>query len=74
MLTSAVLGCAFGALAALILGGEWTMALLLGTGGAIGGAAIGQALGWYDYHDRARWLMAAWGALLVLIAWRVVRL
>ena len=48
------------------------MAILLGIVGAIVGGFLGRAVGWYGPDDPAGFFMAVLGALVLLIAYRLI--
>ncbi|MEO8047789.1 MAG: GlsB/YeaQ/YmgE family stress response membrane protein, partial [Nitrospirota bacterium] len=47
--------------------GGWILTILLGIGGALLGGFIGRGLGWYREEDPVGFLMALFGAILILI-------
>jgi uncharacterized membrane protein YeaQ/YmgE (transglycosylase-associated protein family) len=46
--------------------------ILLGVGGGFLGGFIGQTLGWYQEGDPVGFIMAVVGAILILLAYRVL--
>jgi len=52
--------------------GGAVVTILLGIGGGFLGGFIGQALGWYQEGDPVGFIMAVVGAILILLAYRVL--
>jgi uncharacterized membrane protein YeaQ/YmgE (transglycosylase-associated protein family) len=77
MLTTILIGFFIGLFARWIKPGAqrlgWIMTSLLGIGGAVLATFIGQALGWYERGDRAGFLAAVAGAVLVLVAYEALK-
>lgn len=77
MLTTILIGFFIGLLARWIkpstqrLG--WIMTSLVGIGGAVLATFIGQALGWYEQGDHAGFVASVAGAVLLLVAYEVVK-
>ncbi len=74
----AILGMIFigliaGAVAKLIMpgkqGGGWIVTILLGIAGSIVATYLGQALGWYQEGEGARFIGSTVGAILILLVY-----
>ena len=52
--------------------GGFIVTSLLGIGGALTGGYIGRSLGWYGENDPVGFFMAVGGAVLLLLAYRVI--
>ena len=70
-------GLIVGAIARFLMPGEqkmgWILTILLGIGGSMGAAFIGQALGWYKASEGAGWVASVVGALVLLFVVQKVR-
>jgi len=53
--------------------GGFVVTSLIGIGGAILAAYIGQALGWYVQGEPAGFIASVFGAMLILAAYRMFR-
>lgn len=75
LLTTAVFGLVVGVLAKLVTPGKdpggIVVTMLLGIVGAFVGSFVGRALGLYTEGQRAGFIMATIGAVLVLVVYRV---
>jgi uncharacterized membrane protein YeaQ/YmgE (transglycosylase-associated protein family) len=71
-----VFGLIVGAVAKLLMPGRdpggFVVTILLGIVGAIVGGFLGRAVGWYGPDDPAGFFMAVLGALVLLIAYRLI--
>lgn len=71
-----VIGLLAGAIAKLLIPGKdpggCFMTILLGIAGALLAGFLGQAIGWYGPGEGAGFVAAIVGALLLLLAYRVV--
>ena len=71
-----VVGLIVGAIARLVMPGAqpmgWIATALLGMGGAFVGGIGGQAIGLYQVGEPVGWIGAVVGALLLLVAFRMI--
>ena len=72
-----VFGLIVGAIAKLLMPGRdpggWIVTILLGIAGAMLGGFLGRAVGWYGPNDAAGYLMSIFGAIVLLLIYRLVR-
>ena len=72
-----LIGLAAGVIAKLLTPGRdpggFIITILLGIAGAFVATFLGQTIGWYDAGDGAGLIGAVLGAVLILIAYRMVR-
>jgi len=72
-----LIGLAAGVIAKLLMPGRdpggFIITILLGIAGAFVATFLGQTIGWYDAGDGAGLIGAVLGAVLILIAYRMVR-
>jgi len=72
-----LIGLAAGVIAKLLMPGRdpggFIITILLGIAGAFVATFLGQTLGWYDAGEGAGLFGAVLGAVLILIAYRMVR-
>jgi uncharacterized membrane protein YeaQ/YmgE (transglycosylase-associated protein family) len=72
-----LIGLAAGVIAKLLMPGRdpggFIITILLGIAGAFVATFLGQTLGWYDAGEGAGLIGAVLGAVLILIAYRMVR-
>jgi uncharacterized membrane protein YeaQ/YmgE (transglycosylase-associated protein family) len=72
-----LIGLAAGIVAKLLMPGRdpggLIITILLGIAGAFVATYLGQTLGWYQAGDGAGFIGAVLGAVLILIAYRMVR-
>jgi len=72
-----VVGLVVGAIARFLMPGEqkmgWILTILLGIGGSLGAAFIGQALGMYAVGQPAGWIASLVGALVLLFVVQKLR-
>jgi uncharacterized membrane protein YeaQ/YmgE (transglycosylase-associated protein family) len=72
-----IVGLIVGALARLIMPGEqkmgWILTILLGIGGSMIAAYVGQAAGWYEAGEGAGWIASVIGALVLLFVVQKIR-
>jgi len=77
LLATLCIGLIVGAIAKLITPGKdpggWIITILLGIGGALVGTWLGQALGLYVAGERAGFIGSIFGAVLILLGYRMVR-
>ncbi len=74
LIWTAVIGLIAGVIARLVAPGRkgpfgFLLTALLGIMGAFGAAYLGQEAGWFSADERAALVMAAFGAVLVLLVW-----
>jgi uncharacterized membrane protein YeaQ/YmgE (transglycosylase-associated protein family) len=71
-----VIGLLAGVVARLLMPGRdpggFIITILLGIAGAFVATALGQALGWYGPDDEAGFIGAVVGAVIILIAYRII--
>ena len=69
-------GAIVGAIAKLLMPGKdpggFIVTMLLGIAGALMGGFVGRALGWYGPNDGAGFFMSLFGAILLLLLYRMV--
>ena len=69
-------GLVVGIVAKLLMPGKdpggFIITILLGIGGALIGGYLGRALGWYGETDPVGFVMAVFGSLILLIAYRMI--
>jgi len=72
-----LIGLAAGVIAKLLMPGRdpggFIITILLGIAGAFVATFLGQTIGWYDAGEGAGLIGAVLGAVLILIAYRMVR-
>ncbi len=72
-----LIGFVAGAVAKLIMPGKdpggLIITTLLGIGGALVATFLGRAVGWYGEGDRAGFIAAVVGAILILWAYRMIK-
>jgi len=72
-----IIGLVAGALAKLLMPGKdpggFIVTILLGIAGAFVATFLGQAVGWYEPGDGAGFIGAVVGAVLLLIAYRMIK-
>jgi uncharacterized membrane protein YeaQ/YmgE (transglycosylase-associated protein family) len=72
-----IFGLIVGAIAKLLMPGRdpggWIVTILLGIAGALVGGFLGRAVGWYGPNDAAGYLMSIFGAIVLLVVYRLVR-
>lgn len=52
--------------------GGFIVTILVGIAGAIVGGFLGRAVGWYDTGDPVGFVMAVLGAIVLLVAYRLI--
>ncbi|MDX1540279.1 MAG: GlsB/YeaQ/YmgE family stress response membrane protein [Geminicoccaceae bacterium] len=71
-----IIGGLAGAVAKLLMPGKdpggFIVTILLGIAGAFVATYLGQAIGWYDAGEGAGFIGAVVGAILILIAYRMI--
>jgi uncharacterized membrane protein YeaQ/YmgE (transglycosylase-associated protein family) len=71
-----VFGLIVGAIAKLLMPGRdpggFIVTMLLGIAGALVGGFLGRAAGWYGPNDPAGFLMSLFGAVVLLLIYRVI--
>ena len=71
-----IFGLIVGALAKLLMPGRdpggFIVTMLLGIAGALVGGFLGRAAGWYGPNDPAGFLMSLFGAIVLLLIYRVI--
>jgi uncharacterized membrane protein YeaQ/YmgE (transglycosylase-associated protein family) len=71
-----VFGVIVGAIAKLLMPGRdpggFIVTMLLGIAGALVGGFLGRAAGWYGPNDPAGFLMSLFGAVVLLLLYRMV--
>ena len=71
-----IFGLIVGAIAKLLMPGRdpggFIVTMLLGIAGALVGGFLGRAAGWYGPNDPAGFLMSLFGAIILLLLYRVV--
>jgi uncharacterized membrane protein YeaQ/YmgE (transglycosylase-associated protein family) len=77
LLWEAIIGLIVGAVAKLLMpgkdpGGIW-ITMALGIAGSIIATWLGQAIGWYQAGQSAGFIMSVVGAVLLLVAYRLIR-
>jgi len=77
LLWEAIIGLVVGALARLVMpgkdpGGLW-ITMALGVAGSILATYLGQLIGWYRAGQTAGFVMSTFGAILLLLLYRVIR-
>ena len=74
LLVMALAGLVVGVIAKLLMPGKdpggIIVTMLLGVAGALLGALLGRALGWYDEGQPAGWIVSILGAVLLLFIYR----
>jgi uncharacterized membrane protein YeaQ/YmgE (transglycosylase-associated protein family) len=72
-----VIGLVAGIIAKLLMPGKdpggFIITILLGIAGAFLATWLGQAIGWYEEGEQARFVGAVVGAVIILIIYRLVR-
>jgi uncharacterized membrane protein YeaQ/YmgE (transglycosylase-associated protein family) len=72
-----LIGLVAGALAKLLMPGKdpggFIITTLLGIGGAVVATFLGRAIGWYGEGDRAGFIAAVLGAILLLSLYRIIK-
>lgn len=73
----AIVGLFVGAVAKFFMpgqdGGGWVVTSLLGIGGSFVANYLGQALGWYKTGSSAGFIASVVGAMLLLLALRILK-
>ncbi len=71
-----VFGLIVGAIAKLLMPGRdpggFIVTMLLGIAGALVGGFLGRAAGWYGPNDPAGFLMSLFGAIVLLLLYRMI--
>jgi len=71
-----IFGVIVGAIAKLLMPGRdpggFIVTMLLGIAGALVGGFLGRAAGWYGPNDPAGFLMSLFGAIVLLVLYRVI--
>jgi uncharacterized membrane protein YeaQ/YmgE (transglycosylase-associated protein family) len=71
-----IFGLIVGALAKLLMPGRdpggFIVTMLLGIAGALVGGFLGRAAGWYGPNDPAGFLMSLFGAVVLLLLYRMI--
>jgi uncharacterized membrane protein YeaQ/YmgE (transglycosylase-associated protein family) len=71
-----VFGLIVGAIAKLLMPGRdpggFIVTMLLGIAGALLGGFLGRSLGWYGPNDPAGFLMSLFGAIVLLLLYRMI--
>jgi uncharacterized membrane protein YeaQ/YmgE (transglycosylase-associated protein family) len=71
-----IFGLIVGAVAKLLMPGRdpggFIVTMLLGIAGALVGGFLGRAAGWYGPNDPAGFLMSLFGAVVLLLLYRVI--
>ena len=71
-----IFGLIVGAIAKLLMPGRdpggFIVTMLLGIAGALVGGFLGRAAGWYGPNDPAGFLMSLFGAIALLLLYRVI--
>jgi len=71
-----VFGLIVGAIAKLLMPGRdpggWIVTILLGIAGAVIGGWLGRAAGWYGPNEPAGFLMSLFGAIILLVLYRLL--
>ena len=71
-----VFGLIVGAIAKLLMPGRdpggFIVTMLLGIAGALVGGFLGRAAGWYGPNDPAGFLMSLFGAVVLLLLYRMI--
>jgi uncharacterized membrane protein YeaQ/YmgE (transglycosylase-associated protein family) len=71
-----IFGIIVGAIAKLLMPGRdpggFIVTMLLGIAGALVGGFLGRAAGWYGPNDPAGFLMSLFGAIVLLVLYRVI--
>ena len=71
-----IFGLIVGAIAKLLMPGRdpggFIVTMLLGIAGALVGGFLGRAAGWYGPNDPAGFLMSLFGAIVLLLLYRVI--
>jgi len=71
-----IFGLIVGAVAKLLMPGRdpggFIVTMLLGIAGALVGGFLGRAAGWYGPNDPAGFLMSLFGAIVLLLLYRLV--
>ena len=71
-----IFGVIVGAIAKLLMPGRdpggFIVTMLLGIAGALVGGFLGRAAGWYGPNDPAGFLMSLFGAIVLLLIYRVI--
>lgn len=71
-----IFGLIVGAVAKLLMPGRdpggFIVTMLLGIAGALVGGFLGRAAGWYGPNDPAGFLMSLFGAIVLLLLYRVI--
>ena len=71
-----IFGLIVGAVAKLLMPGRdpggFIVTMLLGIAGALVGGFLGRAAGWYGPNDPAGFLMSLFGAIVLLVLYRVI--
>lgn len=71
-----VFGVIVGAIAKLLMPGRdpggFIVTMLLGIAGALVGGFLGRAAGWYGPNDAAGFLMSLFGAVVLLLLYRMI--
>ncbi|MET1114232.1 MAG: GlsB/YeaQ/YmgE family stress response membrane protein [Comamonas sp.] len=77
LLGTVIVGLIVGLIARAIKPGDdslgWIMTILLGIAGAFLASYIGVAMGWYQQGDAAGWIASVIGAIVLLLAYQLVR-
>jgi len=78
ILWTIIIGFVAGVIAKLIMPGDnepsgFILTTLLGVAGAFVASYLGQAIGWYGPNEGAGLVGAAVGAIIVLLAWGMLR-
>ena len=76
LITTLVVGLIVGAIAKLLMPGKdpggWIITILLGVAGAWVGTWLGTTLGMYREGEAAGWIASIVGAMLLLLAYRMI--
>ena len=71
-----IFGLIVGAIAKLVMPGRdpggFIVTMLLGIAGALVGGFLGRAAGWYGPNDPAGFLMSLFGAVVLLLLYRMI--
>jgi uncharacterized membrane protein YeaQ/YmgE (transglycosylase-associated protein family) len=71
-----IFGLIVGAIAKFLMPGRdpggFIVTMLLGIAGALVGGFLGRAAGWYGPNDPAGFLMSLFGAIVLLVLYRVI--
>jgi uncharacterized membrane protein YeaQ/YmgE (transglycosylase-associated protein family) len=76
LITTLIVGLIVGAIAKFLMPGRdpggWIITILLGIAGAFVGTFLGRSLGMYREGEAAGWIASIVGAMLLLLAYRLI--